>query len=214
MPPRQFAPRAKMYFAISDKKDLLFIKETLQSIKDDTLMIKSFNSYEFQDKTYVNLYLTNIIFNQKGFDDITKDLNGQFNKTFIYTYKNSNNEVVFKTAFDKNVKCDSIIQTYKPKLFTQIDNDKLDVYIELLKGYKKKYKTIKSFNGYKYQNKQYLNIHLFDDTDIDSIEAFDEMTGKLNKLFEEDLRYKYKNSMNELLFTSLFQRATFFEDED
>jgi len=213
MPPRQFAPRAKMYFAISDKKDLLFIKETLQSIKEDTLVIKSFGSYDFQEKTYINIYLTNIIFNKKGFDEITKDLDEQFNKTFIYTYKNSNNEVVFKTAFDKNVKCDSIIQTYKPKIFTQICENKLDEYIELLKGYKKKYNTIKSFNGYKYQNRQYLNIHLFDDTDINSIEVFDEITDKLNKLFEEDLRYKYKNSQNEIVFTSLFKRASFVEDD-
>jgi len=212
MPPRQFAPRAKMYFALSCKTDLSYIKETLQSIKDDTLLIKSFGSYDFQEKTYINIYLTNIIFNKKGFDEITKDLNEQFNKTFIYTYKNSNNEIVFKTAFDKNVKCDSIIQTYKPKIFTQIGENKLDEYIELLKGYKKKYNTIKSFNGYKYQNRQYLNIHLFDDSDIDSIEAFDEMTDKLNKLFEEDLRYKYKNSKNEIVFTSLFKRASFVED--
>jgi len=211
MPPR-IAPRAKMYFAISDNKDLAFIKESLKEIKEDTMAIKSFNSYEFQDKTYVNIYLNNIIFNKVSFDKITKDLDEHFNKTFIYTYKNSNNEIVFKTAFDKTVKCDSIIQTYKPKIFTQIGENKLDEYIELLKGYKKKYNNIKSFNGYKYQNKQYLNIHLFDDTDIDSIEAFDEMTDKLNKLFEDDLRYKYKNSNNEIVFTSLFKRASFVED--
>ena len=213
MPPRQFAPRAKMYFALSCKTDLGYIKETLQDIKEDTLLIKSFNSYDFQDKTYVNIYLNNIIFNKKGFDEITKDLDEQFAKTFIYTYKNNNNEIVFKTVFDKNIKCDSVIQTYKPKIFTMISENKLDEYIELLKSYKKKYNNIKSFNGYKYQNKQYLNIHLFDDTDIDSIEAFDEITDKLNKLFEEDLRYKYKNSKNEIVFTSLFKRASFVEDD-
>ena len=213
MPPR-IAPRAKMYFAISDKKDLAFIKETLKEIKEDTMAIKSFNSYEFQDKTYVNIYLNDIIFNKVSFDKITKKLDEHFNKTFIYTYKNSDNEVVFKTAFDKTVKCDSVIQTYKPKLFTKIYEEQLDEYLTLLKVFKKKYNSIKSFNSYKYQNNMYLNIHLFDDTDIDSIEAFEEITDKLNKLFESDLRYKYKNSHNEVVYTSPFKRATFFQDDD
>jgi len=212
MPPRQFAPRAKMYFALSCKTDLGYIKETLQDIKEDTLLIKSFSSYDFQDKTYINIYLNNIILNKASFDKITKDLDEQFNKKFIYTYKNSNNEVVFKTSFDKNVKCDSVLQKYKPKLFTMISENKLDEYIELLKGYKKKYNNIKSFNGYKYQERQYLNIHLYNDNEIDSIETFDKITNDINKLFEEDLRYKYKNSKNEIVFTSLFKRASFVED--
>jgi len=214
MPPRQFAPRAKMYFAISDKKDLAFIKERLKEIKEDKLLIKSFSSYEFQDKTYVNIYLNNIIKNKNGFDEITTDLDEQLNKNFIYTYKNSDKEIVFKTVFDKTVKCDSVIQTYKPKLFTKIYEEQLDEYLTLLKVFKKKYNSIKSFNSYKYQNNLYLNIHLFDDNDIDSIEAFEEITDKLNKLFESDLRYKYKNSKNEVVYTSPFKRATFFQDDD
>ena len=215
MPPRayNFKPRAKLYFGLNDNKDKDCIVKKLVDYKDDSGVVKSFNSYLYQDKLYFNIYLNKVIETEKNFNEITSTFNKLFSKTFIYTYKNNENVVLFKTVFDEKKVNDSIKTSYNPKLYTMIDETDLDDFINLLKTYKLKYNNIKSFNGYKYNGRQYLNIFFYNDETVKNIGEFDDITRDFNHLFEKNLQFKYKDSKNEILYSTLYKKPSFVDED-
>jgi len=215
MPPRayNYKPRTKLFFGLNDNKDKDYIVKKLIDYKDDNSVIKSFNSYLYQEKLYFNIYLNKVIETDKGFNEITSTFDRLFSKTFIYTYKNNENIVLYKSIFDGKKVNDSIKTCYNPKLYTMIDETDLDDFIDLLKTYKIKYNNIKSFNGYKYNGRQYLNIFFYNDETVKNIGDFDDITRDFNHLFEKNLQFKYKDCKNEILYSSLYKKPSFVDED-
>jgi len=205
------APRSKLYFGVQDNKNKIMVHQRLTDYTDENgeedAWLKSFSSYEYNDKTYFNIYLQKEITKQTQFDKITKELSKIFSTSFQYTYKDATNAIMFKTEYDKTT---MELKKYPPKIYFSIDKGYLDDILEILKKYKKKYNNFKSYSSYTFNEIVYVNIIYYDDCCIDDYAEFMKKVYELNKLFEEisdnGYVYKYKNNQGELLYNSNFSK--------
>ena len=94
--------KAKLFFAIEEKeKD--FVISQLLDLKNQDGNIKAFNSYIYDAKIYVNIYLKNPIKSNEDFKELTHDFNIIFNRVYLYKYKNQKNELLFYTLYKKGL---------------------------------------------------------------------------------------------------------------
>ena len=97
--------KAKLFFAIEEKEKDFVISQTF-NFKSLNENIYSYNSYIYDAKIYVNIYLKNPIKTNEDFKAFTHELNIYFKKVYLYKYKNEKNELLFYTLYKKGLNAD------------------------------------------------------------------------------------------------------------
>ena len=89
---------------------------------------------------------------------------------------------------------------YKAKLYFGCSNDEENLLKNLLINFKSVSGCLKSFNTYNYNGVVYFNLYL--SNPINTQRDFDDITYKLDKLFDKVYHYKYKNENNTPVFST------------
>jgi len=89
---------------------------------------------------------------------------------------------------------------YKAKLYFGCSNDEENLLKNLLINFKSVSGCLKSFNTYTYNGVVYFNLYL--SNPINTQRDFDDITYKLDKLFDKVYQYKYKNEYNIPVFST------------
>jgi len=100
-------------------------------------------------------------------------------------------------------KRDNIMATtkkYKAKMYFGCDGKEENLLKHLLINFKSVSGCLKSFNTYTYNGLVYFNLYL--SNPINTQRDFDDITYKLDKLFDRVFDYKYKNENNIPLFST------------
>ena len=98
--------KAKLFFAIEEKEKDFVISQTF-NFKNQNENVNAYNSYIYDSKIYVNIYLKNPIKTNDEFKAFTHDLNIFYSKVYLYKYKNEKNELLYYSLYKKSLNIDT-----------------------------------------------------------------------------------------------------------
>ena len=101
--PKIYKP--KLFFSIEEKEKDFVISQTF-NFKNQNENINAYNSYIYNSKIYVNIYLKNPIKTNDEFKAFTHNLNIFYSKVYLYKYKNEKNELLYYSLYKKSLNVD------------------------------------------------------------------------------------------------------------
>ena len=118
--PKIYKP--KLFFAIEEKEKDFVISQTF-NFKSLNENINAYNSYIYDSKIYVNIYLKNPIKSNEDFKAFTHNLNIFYSKVYLYKYKNEKNELLYYSFYNKSLNFEYPTLPKEKYIFIDSDTD-------------------------------------------------------------------------------------------